>query len=194
MRHGFPFAVMVCLTLTAACDSAEPPPKKTWYEKAVSKLEAKFEPAEAKPGQTVTFTLTVELNPGYTTYPTMQADPMASGMVNTIRFPEKGDVVFVGDVADPAGFKTKAELEVGVKEIRYYTGKVTYARTAVVSPAAKPGDLTVTIPSFRLSVCDDKNCFPPKALTPEAKLKVLDGPPVAVDPKYADEVKKAGGM
>ena len=33
-----------------------------WFEKAVKKVEAKFAPAEAKPGQTVTFTVTFELD------------------------------------------------------------------------------------------------------------------------------------
>ena len=46
-------------------------------------------PAEAKPGQTVTFTLTVELNDGYHTYPTVQPDKKAAGMVNEIKFPDR---------------------------------------------------------------------------------------------------------
>ena len=45
----------------------------------MKKVEAKFDPAEAKPGQTVTFKLTVELNDGYYTYPTRQADKAAEG-------------------------------------------------------------------------------------------------------------------
>lgn len=171
------------------------PPKKGpgWYEKAVSKVEARFEPAQAKPGETVTYTLTVELNPGYTTYPTAQPDEAAVGMINVFKFPDPGAVVFVGAVTDPDGFKTKAEADVGIKELRYYTGKAVYRRKAVVAPTAEPGTVTVKLPAFRLTVCDDRNCFPSKALAPEATLTVLDAPPVAVDPKYAAEVKKAVG-
>ena len=76
--------------------------------------------------------------------------------------------------------------------MQYHTGVVVYQRKAVVLPTAKAGEVTVTLPKFVLSVCDKDNCFPPKTLKPEAKLTVLDGPAVAVDKKYADEVEKAG--
>ena len=62
---------------------------------------------------------------------------------------------------------------------------------AVASPTAKAGEVAVELPKFLPSVCDKDNCFPPKTLKPEAKLKVLDGPAVAVDKKYAEEVEKA---
>ena len=45
--------------------------------------------------------------------------------------------------------------------------------------------------TFSLSVCDKNNCFPPKNVAVEASFKVLDGPAVAVDKAYADEVAKA---
>ena len=183
----------VAAAAAAQFPGLSPPKKGGWYEKAVSKVEARFEPAAAKPGETVTYTVTVELNPGYTTYPTAQPDAAAAGMVNEFKFPTSGPVVFVGDVADPAGHKAKSEPDLGIKELRYYAGKVVYQRKAVVSPAAKPGPVAVKLPAFRLTVCDDRNCFPTKSLSPEATLKVLDGPPVPVDPKYAYEVTKAAG-
>jgi DsbC/DsbD-like thiol-disulfide interchange protein len=91
--------------------------KKDWYERAVKKVEATFEPAEAKPGDTVTLRLTVHLNEGFHTYPTRQPDKAAEAMVNTIKFPDPGAVEFVGDVTDPKDFKTKAEPELGIKEV-----------------------------------------------------------------------------
>ncbi len=165
--------------------------KKGWYEKAVKKIDAKFEPAEAKPGQTVTFTLTVDLNEGYHTYPTTQPDKLASNMVNILKFPDPGTVIFVGPVADPKDFEVTSEPALGIKEIRMNSGTVTFTRKAVVSPKASPGPATVKLASFKLLVCDDKNCFPPKTVPAEASLKVLDGPAVPVDPAYADEVAKA---
>ena len=51
-------------------------------------------------------------------------------------------------------------------------------------------DATVALESFKLSVCDAKNCFPAKTLQPEAKFKVIEGS-VEVAKEYADEVKKA---
>lgn len=157
----------------------------------VKSINATFEPTEAKPGQTVTLKLTVTLEDGYYTYPLVQTDKAAVSMVNKLEFPKGGSVVFVGDAYDPANPKKKAEPVVGIEELLYYTGTVVYERKAVVSPSAKPGEVAVQLPKFSLSVCDKDNCFPPKTHKPEATLKVLDGPAVAVDKKYAAEVEKA---
>src|SRR6476469_7263351 len=94
-----PFAFLLALM---------PAPASTqkWYDKAVKKVEAKFSPAEAKPGQTVTFTVTIELADGYHTYPTVQTDKQAAAMVNTILFPKPDAVIFVGKTEDPKDAKT----------------------------------------------------------------------------------------
>jgi len=190
MRSLF-FLVLAILLTTAV--SAQQPKKPTWYDKAVKKFEVTFDPVEAKPGATVTCKITIELNEGYHTYPTKQPEKAAADMTNRIKFPDPGAVIFVGTVTDPDKYETKSEPELGIRELRYYEGKVVYERKVVVSPSAKPGEVTVKLESFTLTVCDAKNCFPSKKLTPEVKFKVLDGPAVPVDPKYIDEVKKAEG-
>lgn len=182
MRKFFAFALILTAPLAFAADA-----KKG----GVQSVEATFEPAQAKPGQTVTLKLTVTLEDGYYTYPLVQMDKAAASMVNKLEFPKAGAVVFVGEALDPAGAKSKAEPILGIEQMMYYTGTVVYERTAVVSPTAKAGEVSVELPKFSLSVCDKDNCFPPKKLNPTAKLKVLDGPAVAVDKKYAEEVEKA---
>src|SRR4051812_15727838 len=94
-------AVAVAALLAALPGTAN---AQKWYEKAVKKIEGRFTPAEAKPGQTVTFSLTVELNEGYHTYPTVQPDKNAAGMINVIKFPTPGAVIFVGQMQDPKDF------------------------------------------------------------------------------------------
>jgi hypothetical protein len=183
-----PFALLVATLPGSSAATAQ-----KWYEKAVRKVEGSFTPAEAKPGQTVTFTLTVELNDGFHTYPTVQADKAAAAMVNAVKFPDPGTVIFVGPAEDGKDAKTKADPDLGITELRYYEGKATVTRKAVVSPKAAAGPATVKLAKFQLSVCDKDNCFPPKDVPVEAKLKVLDGPPVEVEKQYAEEVKKALG-
>jgi hypothetical protein len=183
------FAVAVASALSAVPGTAG---AQKWYEKAVKKLDAKFTPAEAKPGETVTFALTIELNDGYYTYPTAQTDPAAAGMVNVFKAPKPGAVVFVGAVSE-GKVQTKAEPELGIKELRYLPGTATYTHKVVVSPTAAPGATTVKLTEFALSVCDKSNCFPPKKVPVEAVLKVLDAPAVPVERAFADEVKKALG-
>ena len=159
--------------------------------KGVEKVEASIEPAEAKPGQVVTFKLTVTLATGFHTYPLVQPDKLADGMVNKIVFPDAGPLIFVGEAIDPPDAESKSEPLLGIKALNYYHGKVVYERKAVVSPNAKAGAATAAIPKFILSVCDKDSCFPPKTLAPEATYKILDGPAVVVDKKYAAEVEKA---
>ena len=180
------FALLAALILAPVALAAD-----TKKAGGVKSVEATFDPPEAKPGQTVTFKLTVTLEDGYHTYPLVQTDKAAEGMVNKLEFPKGGAVVFVGDTFDPSGGKTKAEPALCIKEMLVFEGTVVYQRKAVVPPTAKAGELTVQVPKFVLSVCDKDNCFPPKTLKPEAKLKVLDGPAVEVDKKYAAEVEKA---
>ena len=161
-----------------------------WYAKAVKGVAAAFEPAEARPGQTVVFKLTVDLNAGYFTYPLHQPEKASAGLVNKVAFPAAGAVVFVGEAADPDKLPTKAEPVVGIQAMRYCPGTTTYTRKAVVSPKAAAGDVKVALAEFRLSVCDEANCYRPKSVPVEAALKVLEGA-VPVAPEYADEVAKA---
>lgn len=164
--------------------------QKGWYEKAVKKVEAKFEPAAAKPGEVVTLKFTVALNDGYHTYPTAQADPGAAGFINAFKFPAPEAVVFVGKVADPKGYEEVAEPELGVKALRKYAGEVTFTRKAVVSPKAAAGAAAAKV-TLTLTVCDKSTCFAPKAVPVDVPLKVLDGPAVPVPAEFAAEVAQA---
>jgi hypothetical protein len=182
---ALPFAAVL-----AAAPGRTDAAAQKWYEKAVKGVSATFDPAEAKPGQTVTFKLTVELNDGYYTYPLAQPEKAAAAFVNTLTFPAPGDVIFVGSAADPDKLPSRAELEQGIKELRYAPGKVTYTRKAVVSPRAAAGEAAAKA-TLKLSVCDKSNCFLPKDVPAEAKLKVLPGPAAEVEAAYRDEVAKA---
>ena len=142
-----------------------------WYTQAVESVEATFDPPQAKPGQTVTFRLTVKLNPGYHTYPLTQAEKGAKGFVNKITFPDAGAVTFTGE-PESLDVKTKADKDLGLNEFGYMPGTAVYERKAVVSSTAA-GAVTVKLPAFKLSVCDKDNCFPPRTMTPEATLTVV---------------------
>lgn len=188
MRRILLFALLAVPLAAFPANSAQP----NWYTKAVKNISASFEPAEAKPGETVTFSLTVELHDGYFTYPLVQKEKPAADFVNLLKFPVAGPVIFVGEASDPKKLPSKLEsLGNLMFEMSYCPGGVTYTRKAVVSPKATAGDIKIAMESFKISICDQSNCFPPKAVPVEASLKVKDGPPMPVDPAYADEVAKA---
>jgi len=155
---------------------------------AIKKVEAVFEPAQAKPGQTVTLKITVQLADGYHTYPVVQSAEQARYSVNSISFPKDAPVVFVGETVDPVSPKAK---KVEDYELLTYPGGGTWIRKAVVPPAAKAGALTAKV-KMKVLACDEDRCLPPKTFELEVPLKVLDGPAEKVDPKYQAEVEKAG--
>jgi hypothetical protein len=158
------------------------------FDQVLQKAEARFEPTTAKPGQTVTLKIALQLADGWHTYPTNQSDKAAKTYVNKFTFPIDGAVVYVGDFEDPPG-KEKAEPLAMIEKLTYYPGGANWERKAVVLPATKPGAVSSKI-KVRVLVCDKDNCLPPKTLELEAALKVA-GDPVPVDPKYKAEVEKA---
>jgi plastocyanin len=187
-------ALVAAVAIAAQPDTPAAARQKTdWFAKAVKRVEAKFEPAEAKPGQTVTFKLTIDLNDGYYTYPTAQAEKAAASFTNQLKFPEPGSVVFVGAITDPPIYDIKSEPDLDIKEYRVNPGTAVYTRKAVVSPKATPGATAVKLTAFRLQVCDKNLCYPPRPVPVEATLKVLDGPAVPVEAAFAAEVAKAVG-
>jgi hypothetical protein len=173
-------SLVVCLAI-AGVTLAQP-------KDAIKKIEATFEPAQAKPGQTVTLKLTVELAEGYFTYPVTQPAPEAKYSVNQITFPAGGPIVFVGETVDPVEPKVKKAED---HEYLIHPGGGTWIRKAVVRPTAASGEEKVKV-KFRIMVCDEDRCFPPKAHDLEATIKIQDGPAVPVEAKYKDEVEKAG--
>jgi thiol:disulfide interchange protein len=175
--------------VTAGGAFAQPGRSARSFDKVVKKVEATFEPATAKRGETITWKLTVEVADGWHTYPTKQTDPAAQTNVNKITPPTVGSAVFVPNtLVEPAGAKTKAEAD--VKELRYYEGTVTWEMKAVVNPGAAPGEMVVEVP-VKILACDDKGCLPPQSVKTKAKLTIANGPAVPVDPKYADLFKAA---
>jgi thiol:disulfide interchange protein DsbD len=169
------------------------------FAAVVKRVEATIEPSNVKRGETVTWRLTVELIPGWHTYPTIQPEEAAASYVNQItplraggKLAEDGPVepvvvAFVGPLKQPADPIKSAEPP-DVKQLHSYVGEATWDYTAVVVPNLKPGIHTVKVP-VRILACDDNGCLPPKHLVIETQLTVSDAPPVAIDPKYVDAVK-----
>ena len=184
------FGIATFASAVLIADASAQRPKT--FEQTLRKFEVRFEPSEAKPGQTVTLKITLDPIDGFYTYPTVQPDPLAKSSANHIYFPAPSSVIFVGPFVDPADPKKKTETEDMNQQVLYYPSSVTWERKAVVSPHASPGLLTVNLKSpegmeTHFQVCDQSNCFNSRG-TVFAKLTVLAGEPVAIDSKYKEEV------
>ncbi|HMF11215.1 MAG TPA: cytochrome c biogenesis protein CcdA [Gemmataceae bacterium] len=182
---------LACLLLvaTAAVGVAQdrtPPgknkPVSKSFLKAVPQAWTAFDPATAKPGETVTWKLTVELAPGWHTYPTSQLDPKAEDNVTTITFPQGGEIAFVGELKEPT-YKSKAEPEAGIGELHYLEDNVlVWERKGVVNTSAKPGRIDVKVP-VRIQVCDANRCLPWQELEFVAPIAISTDGSVPPEPK-----------
>ena len=122
----------------------------------LAEYKAEIEPKQAKPGETVTFKLTVTPKGAAWTYPAV-SDQLST---NTYKLPKPGDVIFVGGVTDPPGWKEKPSIEPPGLMDRYYSHQVTWELKAVVSPKAAPGSKTVALAiGSKIQICNDNGCF-----------------------------------
>lgn len=154
---------------------------------AFKKAEAVFEPAEAKPGQTVSLKITIALGEGYQTYPAVQPSPEHRFNVNKFTVANEGGLIGVGEIVDPVGAKSKKDDD---GELLYYPGGGTWLKKVVVSPEATAGATNGKV-KIRLLICDKEKCYQPMMLEVQAPLKILDGPAVPVEKAYQKEVEKA---
>ncbi|HET6573993.1 MAG TPA: cytochrome c biogenesis protein CcdA, partial [Fimbriiglobus sp.] len=149
------------------------------------------EPAKARPGQTVTVKLTVAPKPGAWTYPVNPPGDQLSR--NDFTLPKSGDLIFVGAVTDPPGWKAKPSILDPLQQDQYYPHEVTWELSAVVSPKAASGKKTVALKGVSLLACiEGGKCFNSR-IPPSASFEVLAGEAVPVDAKYRAEVEQALG-
>lgn len=188
-------AVMVVAAATAA--RAEQPSR---IDQVVEKLEARFEPAEARPGQKVSLKIELKLAEGWYTFPTAQPDHYAASNVNKITFPKDGDIHFSGKITEPAKPRVSEVPALDIKEFRTYPGGGTWECQAQIPHDAKQGPAKARV-TFRVIVVrdgPDPVMFPPKKFPLETTIKVfgepLPGPkrpPVAPSPATEPAVLKS---
>jgi thiol:disulfide interchange protein DsbD len=162
------------------------------FDGAVQSITGQIEPAEARPGQTVTYKLVVAMNPGHHTYPTHQPDQREKDSQNQIELPNTGDLIFVSPIVDPPNAITKPGTKPGYM-LSYYEDEVTWEFKAVVSPRAKPGSPTIALKKFKILVCDDQGCLPPRTKEVKATL-TISGAPVEPEAQYKEAVNRALGV
>ncbi len=140
-------------------------------------VELAVSPSKAKWGETVTVKLTVRTKNGGTTYPFSPKPDQNSKNMLAEPLP-RGDLIFIGEVADPPGLKTKPE-----GNEQYYDGAVTWEFKAVVSPLAKPGKKVIDLGDTSVQVCKT-TCITAKGKElPTATFEVLEGASANVKPE-----------
>ena len=162
----------------ALADDAPKPAKKDTaaaLKPATATLTAAVEPAEAKPGDTVTFKVTAKLDAGFHIY--KYSKEQGSGPVPTSF-----------DFFDPAGLEIEGDWTASrnpekhkdpnfpdVASVEYYEDEVTWSIKLKIPATAAPGKKVLRTQA-RYMVCDAKTCSIPGRWTlPDVELTITEG-------------------
>jgi thiol:disulfide interchange protein DsbD len=159
------------------------------FATAHKKIEARFEPAQARRGETVKLIIRVELSEGVHTYPTVQPFPGEDPPINELTLSNTADLIVVGKLKEPANGVEKTD-DKGFKRHEYYETAV-WEQPVVISPNAAPGAKKFPV-KFKVLLCNERTCLPPRKLNLEAEMTLTDAPAVPVESQYQAEVAKAG--
>ncbi|WP_165219425.1 protein-disulfide reductase DsbD family protein [Aquisphaera insulae] len=196
MRPGPPFRVsgsrlvasllpvmgfLLAATVALAADEPLRPAQKDSSPRARPKdatLTLSVEPAEAKPGETVTLKVTAKLKPGWHIYTYAKKQPDGDGPRNTLL-----------ELFDPAGLKvvgswkaskeaeSHAEPAFENKAFSYYEDEVTWSIPLEVPADAGPGKKEIRLQASYM-ICNSQNCsFPGRWTLPPALLTIVGGGP-----------------
>ncbi len=160
-----------------ADDAAKPAKKDTAaaLKPATATLTAATEPAEAKPGDTVTFKVTAKLDAGFHIY--KYSKEQGSGPVPTsFDFFDPAGLEIDGDwTASRDPEKHKDPNFPDVASVEYYEDDVTWSIKLKIPATAAPGKKTLRCQA-RYMVCDAKTCSIPGRWTlPDVELTITDG-------------------
>jgi len=172
------------LSFPNAVTAADPPKpaKKDTSTRLKSKnaaLTTSVEPAEAKPGELVTFKVTAKLDPGYHIYKYSNVE--GTGPVNTsFDFFDRAGLKVEGDwVASKEPEKHKDPNFADLDVVEYHEDEVAWSIKLRIPPATEPGKKSLRCQA-RYMVCDAKTCSIAGQWTlPEAVLTVVAAAPGA---------------
>ena len=176
--------------------SADPPaPATKDSSRGIKSKNAEFtasvEPAEAKPGATVTYKVTAKLEPGYHVYKYSKSKERRPGPVST-----------TFDFFDPAGLKVEGDWTASqepekhkdpnfsdLDSVEYHENEITWSIKLKVPEDIAPGKKALRCQAGYM-VCDAKSCSIPGQWTlPDAELTILPGD--GKEPKAAAAAKQA---
>jgi len=165
-------------TALFAADPPKPAKKdsRLGIKPKTAELTTSVSPAEAKPGDTVTFSITAKLDPGYHIYK-YSKNKEQSGPVNTsFDFFDTAGQTIDGDwSASRPPERHKDPNFADVEFVEYYEDEVTWSVKLQV-PAATEGGKKVLRCQAGYMVCDAKNCSIPGQWTlPDVVLTITGG-------------------
>ena len=174
---GLSALLLFASPLPAAIGADEPhkPAQKDSSVRAKPKdvmLTTSVKPAEAKPGDTVTYQVTAKLKPGWHIY-TQAKTQEGDGPRNTLfDLFDTGGLEVVGDWKASKKPESKAEPAFDNKVFEYFEDEVTWSITLKVPPGTAAGKKTIRCQAS-YQICNAQSCsFPGRWTLPDATVTV----------------------
>ncbi len=180
MRVPGPRASAACLAATfllgliaapALADGQQPKEKDSRRKLKEATFTTSVSPATAKPGETVTYTVTAKIEDGWHIYAYKKEQPESAPIATQFDVFGTDGLGLVGDWKPSAEPEVKREPAYDAP-VEYYEGTVSWSIQVKVPADAKPGKKTLKN-QINFMICDPNNCLPPtKTTVPEATVTV----------------------
>ncbi len=146
------------------------------FQPKIATWSTEIVPAEAQPGQTVTFRVSAEIDPGYHLYELVEEQPQSEGPRYTeFDFFQTAGLIPQGDWSpDREPIRQKEPAFPTVDAVVFFEDQVTWSLQLQVPDDAKAGERTLKLQAGYM-LCNDQVCTRPgQWVLPEARLTVLE--------------------
>ena len=171
---------MMAAPLATDVEAADAKPAKKDSRAAARPKEATFTttvtPAEARPGDTVTYKVTAKIQAPWHIYKYAKAQPENGPKYTEFDFFDTAGLKVEGDWSPSlAPVKKKEPAFPDIPYLEYHEDEVTWSVKLQVPAKAKPGKMTLRC-QVGYMICSDQNCsFPGQWTLPDAELTVTSG-------------------
>ncbi len=173
-------ALILVSGLQAIAYAADPKPKlkDSRAESRPTQVEVttKIEPKQAKPGQTVTLSVTAKVDFGWHIYAYNEKQPDDGPKVTQFDLFDTDGLTAQGNwTADQPATKKKEPAFPELPFVEYHEGEVTWTRKLQIPADAAPGKKSIKVQAS-YQICSDQNCsFPGRWTLAAAEFEVIGG-------------------
>ncbi|MBX6316245.1 MAG: hypothetical protein IRY99_25530, partial [Isosphaeraceae bacterium] len=160
----------------AIADEAKPAHKDSRLKPREAKFTSAVTPAQARPGDTVTYTITARIDPPYHIYAYAKTQPEEGPRSTQFDFFDKGGLEIAGDwQASREPIRKKEAAFPSLEAVEFYENEVSWSLKLKVPGGIEPGPKTLRCQVY-FQICDPRACKPPAYVTvPDATLTILGG-------------------
>jgi thiol:disulfide interchange protein DsbD len=193
LARGTGLYFCLAILLYTAVATGQEPKKKNSSPRLQPKTavwSTKVEPASAKPGDTVTFTATAKLSPGYHLYKLTKTQPESGPRQTELDLFQTSGLTIKGDwKASKEVIKKKEAVFPELEFVEFYDGEISFSIALEVPAGTAPGEKQIQVQAY-YQLCDDKNCsIPGRWALPAAVLNVAGGQAAATATEKPAEPK-----